>query len=160
MLEKCVEALKVAGPDAVIFLEPFGGFREWLGLQAARAALRILAVGDEPGELEHLEVLGDRGLGHLEGLGEFRDGGFAGSEARKDRPPSWIGERGKGGIQAIGRGHCITNWFQNPMVIYKANELVKPQSPGGNRSRTLLRGRRSYRALQRDRWDHAYRAAS
>jgi hypothetical protein len=131
LVEKGVEALEVACPDFAVFFEPFGGLDKRLGFEAAGAALSVLAPGDEAGAFKNFEVFGDGGLSHLEGLGEFQDGGLAGGEASEDGAASGIGESGEGGIESIGRGHCITHGLYNYMVIYEAKRIVKPESFGG-----------------------------
>jgi hypothetical protein len=128
LVEKGVEALEVGGPDAAVFFEPVGGFDERLGLEAAGAALGVLAAGDEAGAFEDFEVLGDGRLGHGERLGEFVDGGLAGGEAGEDGAASGVGEGGEGGVEALGRGHCITLRFYNHMVIYRARVSVKRET--------------------------------
>jgi hypothetical protein len=118
LVENGVEALEVGGPDAAVFFEPFGSFDERLGFEAAGAALGVLAAGDEAGAFEDFEVLGDGGLGHGEGLGEFVDGSLAGGEAGEDGAASGVGEGGESGVEAVGGGHCITLKLYNHLVIY------------------------------------------
>src|SRR5580704_9097008 len=101
LLKQGVEALEVRGPNAAVSLKPFGGLRKRLGLQPARAALRVAAVRDEAGALEHFEVLRDGGLGHRERLSQFQDRSFARSKTRENGAASGVGESGKGGVQAI-----------------------------------------------------------
>jgi hypothetical protein len=101
LVEKGVEALEVACPNFAVFFEPFGGLDKRLGFEAAGAALSVSAAGDEAGALKNFEVLGNGGLGHGKRLGQLHDRCFAGGEARKDRPPSWIGEGSEGGIEAV-----------------------------------------------------------
>ena len=108
-----------------MFFEPFGGLRERLGFDAAGAALSVLADGDEAGAFEDFEVFGDGGLRHGEGLGELIDGGFPGGEASEDSAASGIGEGGESGVESFGRGHCITLWLYNHLVIHKAKAAVK-----------------------------------
>ena len=84
-----------------MLLEPFCGFGEGLGFEAARAALGVPATGDEARALEDFEVLGDGGLGHGEGLGEFVNGGFAGGEAGVVGAAGRVGEGGEGGVEAV-----------------------------------------------------------
>jgi len=44
----------------------------------------------------------------LERLGELEDGGLALGDARQDRPPGRIRQRGKGDAQAIGRHYSFS----------------------------------------------------
>jgi len=57
---------------------------------------------EQAGGFEHAEMLGDRGERHREGLGQFRDHGFAASETRQDGAARRIGQSGKGGIKRRG----------------------------------------------------------
>src|SRR5580704_1159291 len=128
LLEQSVEALEVPGPNTAVSLKPCGGLRERLGLKPARAALRVAAVRNEAGALEHLEVLGDGRLGHPEGLGQFQDRSFARSKARENGPASGVGKSGEGGIEAIGWIHYITCRLCNHMVIYETGRHLSSPS--------------------------------
>ena len=57
MLLELVEPL---GPDLAVALDPVDRAVEGLGLEPARPVLGVAAPGDEPGALEHLQVLRDR----------------------------------------------------------------------------------------------------
>ena len=63
--------------------------------------MRFASPGDEPGMLEHFQVLRYGGHGHLERFGEFRDGGLAGNQASQDGAPSGIGEGREGAAEVI-----------------------------------------------------------
>ncbi|GAA1699014.1 hypothetical protein GCM10009765_55570 [Fodinicola feengrottensis] len=49
-------------------------------------------VGDQPGGLEHFEVLGDRWSADRQGVGEFADGLWSFGQARDDESSAWIAE--------------------------------------------------------------------
>src|SRR5262245_25694439 len=53
------ESVETLFPEAAVLIEPVVHVLEARGLQAAGAPLRVAAAGDEPGALEHLEMLGD-----------------------------------------------------------------------------------------------------
>src|SRR6266540_605868 len=95
-----VEALL---PVAPVVLDPVGDVLERIRLKPAGPPLRLAAALDQPGALEHFQVLGHGGEAHVEGLGQFQDRGFARGEAREDRAPRGIGEGGEGRAEAIGQ---------------------------------------------------------
>src|SRR2546422_9913846 len=66
LLQHRIEACEVRLPDAAVALDPIGRLGERPRLELAGPALRLAATGDQAGSLEHLEVLGDRRLTHVE----------------------------------------------------------------------------------------------
>ena len=100
LVQQGVEALEAPLPELAVALEPVGGLGERLGLEPARPPLRVAAARNQPGALEHLEVLGDRGLAHRERLGELRHRGLARREPGEDRPAGGIGERRERRVEA------------------------------------------------------------
>src|SRR5437868_9165330 len=108
LLEQKVEPAEVALPDLAIVIEPATCVGERLWLEAAWPALRVAAARDETSVLEYLEMLGDRGLAHREGLGQLHDACLARREPGENRAPRRVGEGGKGGIETIG-GHHVCN---------------------------------------------------
>ncbi len=113
LFEEIVEAEKGLFPEFPIALEVLRGFGKRLGFEAARATLGACGVRNEAGALEHLEMLGDGGLAHREGLRELGDGCFAGGEASEDGAPRGIGEGGEGGVEPRGGHLSITMWLHN-----------------------------------------------
>src|SRR5260370_6096009 len=87
-----VQAIEALLPEAAIMLDPAGDVLEWTGLEPARPPLRFASARDEAGALQHLEVLGDGGHAHLEGLGQLRDRSLTRGEPSQDRPPGGIGQ--------------------------------------------------------------------
>src|SRR4051794_21568602 len=63
-----LETVEALFPELTVIFDPLRDVFERLGLQAARAPLRVAAAGNESGALQHLQVLGDRGQAHLERL--------------------------------------------------------------------------------------------
>ena len=88
-------------PEVAITLHPSSRFREWLGLEPARPALRVAAFRNQARALQYLEVLGDGGLADREGFGKLQYGCLADGEAGQDRPPCWVGERRKSCIEPL-----------------------------------------------------------
>src|SRR5688500_10111753 len=60
LVEQVVEALVVAFPDLAVALDPRGGLVERSRFHPARPALAVASAADQPGVLQHLQVLGDR----------------------------------------------------------------------------------------------------
>src|SRR3990170_8559442 len=101
--EVFVQAIETLLPEAAISFQPFIGVLERARAEPAGAPLRLATARDQAGALQHLEVLGDRGQAHLEGLGQLRDGRLTRGQASENRAPGGIGEGGKGCAQLIGR---------------------------------------------------------
>ena len=68
-----VETLEAAFPELTIAFQPFVGFGEWLGVEAARTALRGAAARYQSGALQDFEMFGDGGHTHLEWLSQVRN---------------------------------------------------------------------------------------
>src|SRR5919199_288937 len=99
--EGFVEASEALLPDGAVVLDPVGDVLESGGLEAAWPPLGASALGDEPGFLEHLEVLGDGGQTELERFRQLEDGRLALGEAREDGPPRRISQRREGDAELI-----------------------------------------------------------
>src|SRR5438045_9684779 len=67
MIFQPIEALF---PEPAVVLQPVGGILERVRGEPAGPPLRLATARDEPGALQHLEVLGDRRKAHRERLGE------------------------------------------------------------------------------------------
>jgi hypothetical protein len=107
-----IQRLKSSFPKLPISLEPSRGFRESLGLQSPRPALRIAATRDQPRALEHLEMLRDRRLAHRKRLRQLADRRLPRREPRQYRPPSRIGQRRERDVQTVRQCH-----MDNPSVL-------------------------------------------
>src|SRR3954468_12041613 len=103
-----VQAVEALVPEAAVVLHPVSDLPERTRLERAGAPLRITAARDQSRALEHLEVLGDGGHAHLEGLGQLGDRGLAGCKASQDRAPGGIGEGCEGGAEVVCR-HIALN---------------------------------------------------
>ena len=108
--EQRIEALKILFPERTIVFEPVDGLAERTGINPPRPALRVAAMGDEAGALQHFEMLGDRRLADREWFGELRDRRFAGRQTSQNRAPRWIRESGE---RRVELGRLITIQFHN-----------------------------------------------
>lgn len=100
-------------PELAIGFQPFCGFGERLGLEAAGPPLPVAAAGNQAGTFQHFEVFGDGGLSHSEWLGQFYHRSFAGEESGENGAAGGIGERGEDARKRIDSGHCITQRLNN-----------------------------------------------
>src|SRR5579863_892238 len=107
LLQVFVQPVQALLPMAAVLLHPVGHVLERRRLEAAGAPLGVAAAADEPGFLQHLQMLGDGGLADLEGGREFGDGGLAGGEARQDGPTGRVRQGRKCGAQLVG-GHLMS----------------------------------------------------
>src|SRR6516225_7140394 len=106
LAEIVVEAIKAVVPKMPVVLEPLGSVLERPGGNPAGPPLGLAAAPDQPGALQHLQVLRDRGKAHCEGFGELADRGLARGEACEDRAPRRVGERRVGNAEVIEQ-HAI-----------------------------------------------------
>lgn len=104
LIEEGFEAVEPLFPEEAEAVEVGRGILERRRVQRARAPLRVAPAHDEPRLLEHLEVLRDRRLAHVERFGEFGDRVDAGAQAIKDRPPGGVGEGAEDGVEGVGGG--------------------------------------------------------
>src|SRR6185436_13930317 len=72
VFEQAVEALVGGLPEPAVALDPHVGLLQRRGVDAAGPALGVAAAADQARALQHLQVLGDRRLGHGERLRQFR----------------------------------------------------------------------------------------
>ena len=77
---------------APVPLDPAGHQVQHLGFEVHRPALGVAAAADQPGLLQHLQVLGDRLHAHLVGLGELADRGVPDREPGHDVAPGRVGQ--------------------------------------------------------------------
>jgi hypothetical protein len=74
----------------------------------AEAHRALPGAGDQPSLLEHLEVLGDRRLRHVEQLGQPTHVGGVAAQLREDRAARAVGQCAEHEIELIVR-HFITS---------------------------------------------------
>src|SRR6266704_2818981 len=103
-----VETIEALVPEAAIVLEPLGDVLERGAFETAGPPLRRAAARDQPGALQHLEMLGDGGTAHRERLGELADRALALGQPGEDGAPRRVGECRERGAEAIGR-HAVMN---------------------------------------------------
>src|SRR4051812_25219324 len=66
-----VEPIEALFPELAIVADPVRHFLERAGVETAGAPLRVASAGDQPGALEHFQVLRDRRQAHVERLGQL-----------------------------------------------------------------------------------------
>src|SRR6185503_1554308 len=72
LLQISVEPVEAFLPKFPVILEPAVDILEGAWRDFAGSHLRVSRACDQPRPLQHFEMLGDRGHGHVEGLGELR----------------------------------------------------------------------------------------
>jgi hypothetical protein len=108
-LQNVVEARVALLPVLPVGRDPVGDQLETARFQAARPALGVAAARDQAGALEHLEVLGDRGLAHVVRFSELEHRGLAPGQLGDHRATGPVGEGGERRVQVVGReagGRC------------------------------------------------------
>src|SRR5262252_10201689 len=73
ILQYVVQALEALVPEAPVFPHPAGRLAQPTALEAARPPLRVAALRDQAGALQHFQVFGDRGEAEVERFGQLRD---------------------------------------------------------------------------------------
>jgi hypothetical protein len=94
-----VQSVEALLPEHAVLRDPVGGRAERSGLEAAVVDASLAAPLEEPGFLEHPEVLRDRRQGDIKGLRELGDAGFPEREPREDGATRRIRERREGAIE-------------------------------------------------------------
>src|SRR5688572_28282342 len=82
VLDVEIETFEPCLPHMAIACGPVGNRLERRRLDAPRTPLRFAAAGDQPGALEHAQMLRHGRQTHVEGLGQLGDGALAGGEPR------------------------------------------------------------------------------
>ena len=103
LLQVFVESIETFFPEFAVVLHPAGHFSQRAGVEPAGTPLRVAAARDEPGPLQHLEVLRHRGEAHVERLGQLRHRGLPLHQAIEDGATGRIGERGEGQAERVHR---------------------------------------------------------
>src|SRR5438477_13168686 len=102
----CVETVETLLPKNAVALHPLRGLAQTVRLEPGRSQLGVASARDQPGILEHLEVLRERRKRHVEWLRELRDRRFPRRETGKDRAPRRIGDRGERRAETVGGHLC------------------------------------------------------
>src|ERR1700712_5489782 len=92
-VQEGIQVIEAGRPELPVVRQPSRRGEQRFGLEAAQAALGILAAGYQPGALEDLEVLGNGWLSELGSLGQGGYGHFPTRELRQDGPTRGVGER-------------------------------------------------------------------
>jgi hypothetical protein len=110
-LQVVIELIEVGFPEPAVLIEPFAGIFECRCGEPAWTPLCVAVAHNQSGVLEHLQVLGDGGEGHVERFSEFRYRGLAPGEPGQDGTPGWIGECCESRIEKIGsqRAYLLVN---------------------------------------------------
>src|SRR5262249_16683240 len=109
-LEVGVEPVETSFPDLPVPLGPLGHFLERRGLEGTGAGLCLAPARNEARSLEHPQVFGDRGHGHLKRGGELGYGAFPGREPGENRAPRWVGEGRERRSESVGGHLHLTTW--------------------------------------------------
>src|ERR1700687_4520107 len=104
--EVLVQPIESLLPDHAIPSDPIVDVLERACRERRRPPLRLLAARNQPGTLEHLQVLTDRGQAHFERFGELADRCAALRETREDRAARWVGEGPKGRVRRSTATGC------------------------------------------------------
>ena len=99
MIEIVGQPVELLFPVQPVPLDPGRGLAHRPSDEPAAPHAPVAAPADEPGALEHPQMLGNRGQAHGEWPRQFSDGRFAGGEARDDRAAGRVGERGERGVE-------------------------------------------------------------
>src|SRR5690606_15376607 len=95
--EVIIQLIKSLFPKTPVWFEVICNLLQGLCFELAWPPLRLTALRNEPGALQYLEVLGDGGRTHFEGLGQLLDGRFAGGKTCKDGAPGRVSKCREGG---------------------------------------------------------------
>jgi len=110
-----VELVEPLHPDPPVLLDPAHGRIECLPLEVAGTELGTAGPGDEPAAFEHLEVLGDRREGHVEGRGQLVHRGVTSRQAGHDRPAGRVRQGRESGVKLVHTPY-FTTWLVSCQV--------------------------------------------
>src|SRR5215468_344402 len=117
LLQIDVEAVEARVPEGSIVFRPRGDLCERRGFELAWSRLRFATTADQPGSLQHREVLAHRWAAHVERPRQLLHVRVAGGQSLQDRPPRRVCECGKRSAQRVG---ChLTKRLSNRMVTCK-----------------------------------------
>lgn len=124
-LQVTLERIKMGPPELAERLKPVVQFPQALGLEAVDPPLRVHRGLDHPGLPENAEVLGDRGLGHVEAAFDFPYGLVGGDQEAEDGPAIGLGHEIERGVH----GSNIRLSVYTCQGIYESDN--EPTSPMG-----------------------------
>src|SRR5688500_458599 len=99
--QQVVQASVALVPVGAVVGQPRRGLLQRFRLEMAEAHRALPGAGDQPGQLEHLEVLGDGRLRHVEQLGQSGDVGVLPAQLREDRAASPVGQSAEHEIELV-----------------------------------------------------------
>ena len=140
--EHGVQAAVALLGGAPVPLDPLRHQLQHLGFEVHRPPLGVTAAADQPGVLQHLQVLGDRLHAHLIGLRELADRGVPDREPRHDVAPGRVRQ----GCEEPGQLLChdpsstnrLNTGYDSPTSV--VNHLVE-YARRGRRPRSVRQGR-------------------
>jgi hypothetical protein len=94
-----VETVEALFPEGAVLRDPVGGRRQGLRIETAVVDPPLAALLDEPGVLQHFQVLRDCGQRHLEGRSKVGHAGLSEREPREDSAARRVRESGKRSIE-------------------------------------------------------------
>src|SRR3981081_4162435 len=86
-----IDAIEALFPLVAVALDPVGDVLQPLGVQLARAPLRLPPLRHQPSPLQHLQVLRHSRKTQLEWLSQFHDRRLTDAQPLQDRAPGGIG---------------------------------------------------------------------
>src|SRR6476469_6732421 len=98
-LDNLVQLVEAFVPELAIPLEPYRLFLQSAQAELAGSHAPDLLRGDEPGLLQHADVLLHAREGHVELLGKVRDGSVSTPELLQNATSGGVREGGEGGIE-------------------------------------------------------------
>src|SRR6266540_2981610 len=145
-LQALFEAIEALLPERTVLLEPFGRLAEVGSVQTRRPQLRRAPACDQPGPLEHLEVLGHSLNGDRERLGELVHRRLPVCEASEDRTPGRVRKSGKRLCELVDRHsesppQLLRTGFVHPTGLSTTPLSMvpgRPDGPGCKRVRRIV----------------------
>ena len=107
-VQQGIESLEISFPELAIAFEPVVGFSEPPRLKTARAALRVAATRNQPGALQHFEMLSKLRAGSSRTARPTPSPMPRPTQAVQDRPPRAIGQRRKDRVELAWCRSSIT----------------------------------------------------
>src|SRR6266516_357021 len=92
LVEVVVNDIEHALPDRALAFDPVDRLADCVEVEAQAVGATIDRSHHQPGLLEHLDVLRDRGLGDAEAAGCLPDGRRPAGESLHDPAPDWVGQ--------------------------------------------------------------------
>lgn len=99
--DKCTEPVKPGLPELATFAQPLLNPQNGLPRYATRSCTSYLLGRDEPADLQHLDMLDDRGERGIEGTCKLRDGSWALCEPIEQCTACRVRQGMKGAIEGV-----------------------------------------------------------